>query len=324
MTRALIIIAVFVVLTAVPTVHAQPLQPGHIIVQGRSSATVTTSHVRLGDIADISINNLRQDEAVIGLKKIVIAQSPSPGRSLMVTGEEIVNRLRADGVNLSQVGYVFPREITITRAGRPLMEHEAWNAIDQLLDQRGKDVTIREVTIPRDSLVAPAIAEVKAVDMQMNKPGQLTARLAARSTDGETKEVTVQARVEEFKRMPVAARSIPRGEVIEPQDVVMARLNVAALPRDVSEDSTKIIGLQVSEDIPPGEVFRARSLDIPIIVKTGQRVTIMVRSRLLEVTAAGEALEDGAQGQIIKVRNLDSKRTVVGTVIDSGLVEVRP
>ncbi len=299
--------------------------PGeNIVVRGRTSATITTSHIRLGDIADIAMPSVKQDEAVIGLKKIVITQSPAPGKSMSISGEEIVNRLRADGVNLAQVGYVFPLEVNVTRAGRKLMEHEAWNAIDQLLDERQRDVTIKEIVVPPDALVAPNVKEVKAIDIQTSKAGHLSARIAATSDDGDSREVTVQARVEEYKEIPIAARGILRGHVVEPGDVVMARLNVAALPRDISDDSSRIIGLQTNADIPPGEVFRAKSLEVPMVVTSGQRITLMVRSGGLEVTASGEALESGAMGQAIKVRNVDSKRTVVGTIIDSGLVEVRP
>lgn len=60
--------------------------------------------------------------------------------------------------------------------------------------------------------------------------------------------------------------------------------------------------------------------DAPKVVFRNQPVVIEVDSAYLKVTAMGLPLEDGKVGQLIKVRNLDSKRDIVARVMANGTV----
>lgn len=60
------------------------------------------------------------------------------------------------------------------------------------------------------------------------------------------------------------------------------------------------------------------------MVKAGSQVTAVYRFGLLEASVKAIALEDGIEGQQIHMRNDISKRTILGTVRQPGLVEVGP
>jgi flagella basal body P-ring formation protein FlgA len=134
----------------------------------------------------------------------------------------------------------------------------------------------------------------------------------------------VQASLEEWREMPVAKRPLPKGSVVGPDDFMMARMNMNALPRDVAKNESGVVGLKLSQEIAPGEVFRRQHLMIPPLVEAGQRVSLMYRSKLLEASAVGIALQQGAQGDVITVKNENSKKVVSGVVTEAGVVEVRP
>jgi hypothetical protein len=59
-----------------------------------------------------------------------------------------------------------------------------------------------------------------------------------------------------------------------------------------------------------------------VLVRALQPVTMVVNTGGLRVSAVGEALQDGKPGQLIKVRNPDSKKVVTGTVVGANEVEV--
>ena len=42
----------------------------------------------------------------------------------------------------------------------------------------------------------------------------------------------------------------------------------------------------------------------------------------MRITTLGEAMQDGQAGQIIQVRNVESKKIVLGKVVAASLVEV--
>jgi hypothetical protein len=64
----------------------------------------------------------------------------------------------------------------------------------------------------------------------------------------------------------------------------------------------------------------AEAVDAPKVVFRNQPVVIEIDSEYLKVTATGLPLEDGKAGQIIKVRNIDSKRDIIARVRADGTV----
>jgi hypothetical protein len=60
--------------------------------------------------------------------------------------------------------------------------------------------------------------------------------------------------------------------------------------------------------------------DAPKVVFRNQPVVIEIESSCLTVTAMGLPLEDGKVGQLIKVRNMDSKRDIIAKVRQDGTV----
>jgi flagella basal body P-ring formation protein FlgA len=58
------------------------------------------------------------------------------------------------------------------------------------------------------------------------------------------------------------------------------------------------------------------------ILPKGTRVTMIYKSRNLEIRTIGEALDGGAKGDVIRVRNLTSKSIVSGVVEASDRISV--
>jgi flagella basal body P-ring formation protein FlgA len=59
-----------------------------------------------------------------------------------------------------------------------------------------------------------------------------------------------------------------------------------------------------------------------VLVKARQRTKMVVRLGAVEVTAIGEAQQDGRLGQTITLQNVDSKKMVSGRVVGPGTVDV--
>jgi hypothetical protein len=70
----------------------------------------------------------------------------------------------------------------------------------------------------------------------------------------------------------------------------------------------------------PASTDRAGQPDSPKVVFRNQPVVIELEIPGLRVTAMGLPLEDGRSGQLIKVRNIDSKRDIIARVKSDGTV----
>ena len=71
----------------------------------------------------------------------------------------------------------------------------------------------------------------------------------------------------------------------------------------------------------PGQVLQKRLLAAPVLVKRGEVVVIEARSGPIQVTASGEALEPGRQGDVVRVRNVNTGKIIRARVVDTGTVQ---
>jgi flagella basal body P-ring formation protein FlgA len=307
-------------------VAAVPAQPAkrNITIQGRKEVLINSGAIRLGDIAEIYSERSQDDEAIIGLKKMQIQNSPAPGQSQVLEARQVLDSLKAQGVNLQEVGYVFPREINIKRASRSLAESEIRSVIEDFIGANSREVNVKRIEYPKDLQIFPGEIEVKAVPLNKTRSGHLDFDMSISAPGEQSLHFAASAVVDEWREVPVASRTLTRGAVVGTPDVIMARLNLAALPKDIATSAEGVIGLKVAEDLGEGEVFRSNKLAVPAIIEAGSRVSMIYREGRLEATASGTAMESAAQGQPIKVRNDNSKKVVIGTAIEPGMVEVRP
>ncbi|MCB0321344.1 MAG: flagellar basal body P-ring formation protein FlgA, partial [Bdellovibrionales bacterium] len=172
--------------------------------------------------------------------------------------------------------------------------------------------------------VSPAVTALRADSLSSAEGGKMNFRITPYIGEDPQRSFIVEALVEEWVEVPVAARPLSAGSVVGPLDVAMARLNIQRLPRDAAFQKETIVGLETKRGIAYGEVFRKNKLSIPPVITAGAKVTLEYRSKFLRATATGIALEDAAVGENIRIRNEASKKIVSGTVLEPGIVGVTP
>lgn len=293
-------------------------------VKGRGEATVTTNRYTLADIADVVGRSVVDDDKVIALKKIQIDASPKPGEISTVSADQILRRIEAAGIKTADINYTLPTIVSVRRAARSLTESEVRAAIESEIARGGQGAIVKFISMPPGVQVSTGEIHISASDLGSKAPGKRTFAIDIRSEGALEQRTSVDAAMDEWREVPVAARKIARGEVVAEEDVMMARLNTAQLPQDVQTLGDNVVGLKASAAISAGEAFRPNKLAVPPVIEAGARVTMHYRSGPLEITASGIALEAGLPGKQIKVRNEDSKKVVVGAVKESGIVEVMP
>jgi flagella basal body P-ring formation protein FlgA len=120
-----------------------------------------------------------------------------------------------------------------------------------------------------------------------------------------------------------AAKPLLRGTVLKRSDIRIEQMDVALLRGSYYRNIEDVTGKVLTRGIAANAPLSSHALKKPLLVKRGQRVVIAAIAAELAIRAAGEALMDGAQGDIIKVRNNRSQRVVEGLVTSAGVVEVR-
>lgn len=118
------------------------------------------------------------------------------------------------------------------------------------------------------------------------------------------------------------ARSLAAGEVVQPQDLVWAR--VAAAPADAPSDADQVMGLAARRPLRAGAAVSARDVAAAQVVKVGELITVTYEDAGISLSLQGRALSAGAAGDLINVQNTLSKKTVQAVVSGPGQAVVGP
>ncbi|NND36797.1 MAG: flagellar basal body P-ring formation protein FlgA [Gammaproteobacteria bacterium] len=135
-------------------------------------------------------------------------------------------------------------------------------------------------------------------------------------------KIYVPARVVVYQSVVVAARSLQRGSVLAPDDVILAEQDTSSLPYGYVVNVENAIGSRLRRDVLAGKPVLPAMLETPETIKRGQQVTLEARSGAMVVRMAGVAKSDGVMGQVIPVENVKSQRVVHAVVRSGRTVEV--
>lgn len=136
----------------------------------------------------------------------------------------------------------------------------------------------------------------------------------------EQARVRLNGNLRRMGEVVVTTRRIDRGEIIGQGDLTLHRREIDTLANTVITDPQSAHGLQARTTLQAGTVIQQNQLEKPPLVRRGDRVTIRAGNGRVRVTAPGEAREIGAEGDLIRVRNLMSRQEITARVASSGLV----
>lgn len=120
---------------------------------------------------------------------------------------------------------------------------------------------------------------------------------------GSSQKVEIKAQAFAWQQQVVLMRPLADRQIIRQEDVVSRRALVSQVANDPLLTMDQVLGQQAAMQLRPGTVFTARMVEAVPLVRTGQLVTIILSQGDIQVKTVGRAMENGAFGQTIRVRN---------------------
>ena len=114
-----------------------------------------------------------------------------------------------------------------------------------------------------------------------------------------------------------AARTLPAGTVIAPAD-----LRVIDSDRPGLTDPSAAIGMQTRITVYEGRPLHASMLQAPRLISRNQIVRLAFQQGALRIDTEARALDDGAEGALIRAMNLASKTQITAQVMPDGSLAV--
>ena len=292
--------------------------PFPLSVNFRTQASVQKEVVYLEDIASIQGSSPSLVEKV---GKTKIQASPLPGDVLILSRASLSAALQRNGISSLVAQSQIPDRIEVTRPGRSMERAELSQILEdhfqKALGDERKSVKVREIQGIDPFMVPPGVLswEVRA-PAQFYQGGNIPVFLILWAEGEKVREVRAQARLEVFAEVVVAKNSLRRHQIVEEKDVQLVNRNITQQAADVITDVGEVLGKRLTLSVNTQEVLRKSMVEVPPLVKKGDRVTLLVENDHFKITSIGEVKEEGRAGDRIKVTNISSKREVYGQVLD--------
>ncbi|MCK9294727.1 MAG: flagellar basal body P-ring formation chaperone FlgA [Desulfobulbaceae bacterium] len=153
-------------------------------------------------------------------------------------------------------------------------------------------------------------------------PGKKFISVVLAVDDKECGKVKMYANLHFWGTVLLASHSLSRRSILSPGDIETDFRDISMLGDNLISNPDQAIGKQLYKSLRAGDLVFAHLLKNPPLVKRGDLVTIIAKNGGLQVSAPGEAKNAGGIGEIVRVKNLMSRRVLQARVVDEGVVEV--
>ncbi len=133
---------------------------------------------------------------------------------------------------------------------------------------------------------------------------------------------TLTGRLDLQQEVPVLTRALDAGAVLSASDVDMMFLPEERMTPGTILSLEGAVGRELRRSLVAGRPLTSRDLIPPRLVTRGTLVTLRIATPTLQITSKGRALQDGGEGETVRVVNTQSQRVVEGLVESPGVVRV--
>lgn len=161
------------------------------------------------------------------------------------------------------------------------------------------------------SQMTPVRGDVRTIEITRYDP--MSGHFDARIGNGRVQK-TISGRAQARARVYAPIRTIPSGERFDEADFALVSAPLSHLPKDAVLDLEAIAGMEARRSLAAARPLSASWFGMPIVVRRNAVVTISFEDPYITLTARGRALDDGAEGETVRVMHLDNTSIVEGVV----------
>jgi flagella basal body P-ring formation protein FlgA len=220
-----------------------------------------------------------------------------------------------------------PEQIEVVREGRLVEKDEMVQILEEnlrnLLPDPRRILAVQEVQGFEPFFLPPGPFSSEVIlPESAHRGGPMTVTVSFFQEGRLIQKSRVRVRVE-IQGFVVAARNgLRRHQEITESDVHLVKKNLNPLPPDVLTDLKEAVGKRLTLSVNGQEVLRRSVVEIPPLVKKGDRVLLIIDNSYFKISTFGEVKEDGRRGDWVKLMNISSKKEVHGRVMDAHTVQV--
>jgi flagella basal body P-ring formation protein FlgA len=284
----------------------------------RASVTVTSDVVRVGDLID------NAGSAAL----IPVYRSPDLGTTGALPVAQVLSVLRGKQVIGVMTGDI--KEVSVTRLARTLASKDLENAVASALERRFGLGEAANISVTFDRGISDMRLDASNTGVLLPVATRYDARSGRFDIAFEVNNDNNPAPTKlhfagtaiETVEVAVLTRDIERTEMLKSSDVAQERRPKAEVTGEPAKRD-RAVGMQLRRPMRAGTPLRVADIAKPEFVQRDQNVTIIYQVPGLYLTTRGKAIESGAEGDIVNVINVQTKRTLTGVVTGRGQITVQ-
>ena len=194
---------------------------------------------------------------------------------------------------------------------------------DLILEKLGTQVSDIELKFDSSTRFQEAKAygdQVKNVQLLYFAPNYATFKVSITSSEDKTLELA--GRYTAYIEVPVTVRGIVQGGIITESDVSTTRTPLSKMKGGYIESTAQVVGMQARRNLGNGVLIRNSDVVKPTLIRQNDSVSIIYSQSNIKLRTVGVAMQSGAIGDNIKVKNESTGIIVHGSIKGKNLVEV--
>ena len=122
----------------------------------------------------------------------------------------------------------------------------------------------------------------------------------------------------------VSKELLKRGTVITPAMFSNAEMPVGGMENQIISDANLLKNMELVRDLTPNTPLRSYDVKNAVLVKRGQEVQVVAgEGQGFSITMRAEALQDGGLGEQIRLKNVESGRSLYGVITGANAAKLR-
>ncbi|MDR1472669.1 MAG: flagellar basal body P-ring formation chaperone FlgA [Synergistaceae bacterium] len=285
---------------------------------------------------------------------LVAVSSGALGASELAVGLPPAIEARDGWFHLGEYAELEGREDIVSAASMAVIEHDGSFSVEDVVDAleeaglSGRTVKIRMpsvVSVAPEPEISARLREMTAWKWRIDADGGKSSRsgmtegfksfslpprvmpgarvLAVKLEDESGRRFNKQVKLRWYQPVVYSVKPVEKDSPLDPS-TLRERIGTASLNRESVWGVSRLRGAAARRSLNAGSPITASDITRANFVRAGSAVTLTARVNGLGVEVNGIAMQRGDIGDVIRVKNLSSKRIVTGRVIDIGRVEIIP
>jgi flagella basal body P-ring formation protein FlgA len=256
-----------------------------------------------------------------------LCDPPEFGKTSALSRLEINDLLAAAAPDLATTNWTGSDTIIISRRTRSLTEMDTLGLLTGTLQRdyiKDKGQLDLDFTQPWEAPMVPdEPLTVKVLELPLSGVTPFFIIRFELCTSTEiigTWQASLRAHV--WRNVWAAHSNLQRDELISEADVDQERRDVLGIRESLAQFSPDDSSLELADGIESGNVLLERDLKPRPVIHRGQMADALLQDGALNIMMKVEVLDDGAPGQIVRVRNPVSLRSLSGKVVNDQTIAI--